>query len=46
MKGEYKMILRYLKQQMLLPIKEYIINQRVNIRGIDVLIFEFHYRKR
>lgn len=39
------MILRYLKQQMLLPIKEYIINQRVNIRGIDVLILSFTIEK-
>lgn len=41
MEAEDKMMLKYLKQQMLLPIKEYIINQHVNIRGMDVLILSF-----
>ncbi|MBU5427486.1 hypothetical protein KQI41_13925 [Tissierella pigra] len=35
------MILKHLKQQMLLPIEEYIINERVHIRGRDVLILSF-----
>lgn len=35
------MILKYLKQQMLLPEKEYIINQRTNIQGLDVLLLSF-----
>lgn len=39
------MILKYLRQQMLLPIEEYIINQRVNIKGIDVLLLSFTIEK-
>ncbi|HOJ10769.1 MAG TPA: hypothetical protein PK733_09275 [Clostridiales bacterium] len=35
------MTLGNLKQQMLLPNKEYIINQHVNIRGLDVLLLSF-----
>ncbi|WP_432664414.1 hypothetical protein R9X47_28290 [Wukongibacter baidiensis] len=35
------MLLKNLKQQMLLPKEEYIINQRVNIRGLDVLLLSF-----
>ena len=32
------MILKFLKQEMLIPKEEYIINKRVNIRGKDVLL--------
>lgn len=39
------MILKYLKQQMLLPIEEYIINQRVRIQGLDVLLLSFTIEK-
>ncbi len=35
------MRLKHLKEWMLLPEKEYIINQSVNIRGMDVLILSF-----
>ncbi len=35
------MTLKYLRQQMLLPQKEYIINKRANIRGVDVLLLSF-----
>ena len=35
------MILKYLRQQMLLPQEEYIINKHANIRGVDVLLLSF-----
>lgn len=35
------MILKYLKQEMLFPKEEYIINKHVNIRGVDVLVLSF-----
>lgn len=35
------MILKLLKQEMLIPKEEYIINKRINIRGIDVLLLSF-----
>lgn len=35
------MILKDLKQQMLIPREEYIINKRVNIQGVDVLLLGF-----
>lgn len=35
------MILKDLKQQMLIPREEYIINKRVNIQGVDVLLLSF-----
>ncbi len=35
------MILKNLKQKMLLPKEEYVINQRVSIRGLDVLLLSF-----
>lgn len=39
------MDIKTLKQLMLLPEKEYIINQRVNIRGLDVLLLSFTIEK-
>lgn len=35
------MILKHLKQHMILPKEEYILNQWANIRGIDVLLLSF-----
>lgn len=39
------MRLKHLKQEMLLPEKEYIINKMVNIQGVDVLILSFTIEK-
>lgn len=39
------MILKDLKEQMLLPREEYIINQWANIRGMDVLLLSFTIEK-
>jgi len=39
------MILKILKEQMLLPREEYIINQWANIRGIDLLLLSFTIEK-
>ena len=39
------MRLRYLKQEMLLPKEEFIINKRVNIQGLDVLVLSFTIEK-
>ena len=39
------MILKLLKQEMLIPKEEYIINKRVNIRGTDVLLLSFTKNK-
>lgn len=39
------MLLKHLKQQMLLPVEEYIINKTVNIRGTEVLLLSFTVEK-
>ncbi|NLM44355.1 MAG: hypothetical protein GX201_10135 [Clostridiales bacterium] len=45
-KGEdNSMLLKHLKQQMLLPVEEYIINKAVNIRGTEVLLLSFTVEK-
>lgn len=39
------MRMKYLKQQMLLPVEEYIINKTVNIQGTEVLLLSFTIEK-